>query len=157
MLSERDLIGVWRLISNLDIDEAGNTSEGPLGPTPKGLLIYERDGYLSVSMMRNSSAPRCDDSLDEDDSPGENDSPGEDAGVGPQKPQTPRTDYMGYSGKWRLVDGKAVHEVEVSSHRHMVDTEQIREIVLNGDRLTLYGTAIVGGRHQRRVLHWQRA
>lgn len=133
MLSEADLIGVWQLTSNLDVDEDGTTSEGPLGPHPKGLLIYGEHGYMSVSMMRTGRL----------------------SGTGSGR-ERPLTTYMGYSGTWRLVDDAVVHEVEISSHRHMVDTKQIREAVLDDDRLTLYATALIGGRPQRRVLTWQR-
>lgn len=134
MLSEADIIGVWRLISNLDVDEDGATSEGPLGPHPKGLLIYSGHGYMSVSMMRTGRLSG--------------------ASSGPGKPPTT---YMGYSGTWRLIDGVVVHEVEVSSHPRMVNTTQIREAVLADARLTLYATALIDGRAQRRVLSWQRA
>lgn len=134
MLSEADFIGVWRLISNLDVDEDGTTSEGPLGPHPKGLLIYGGHGYMSVSMMRTGRLSG--------------------ASSGPGRPPTT---YMGYSGTWRLVAGVVVHEVQVSSHPRMVDTKQIREAVLDDDLLTLYATTLIDGRTQRRVLSWQRA
>jgi len=134
MLSQADLLGVWQLISNLDVDEDGTASEGPLGPHPKGLLIYGGHGYMSVSMMRTGRV----------------------CGTGSES-GSPPTAYMGYSGRWRLVDGVVVHEVDVSSHRHLVDTKQIREATLDEDCLTLYATALVDGRPQRRVLTWQRA
>lgn len=134
MLSEADLIGVWQLVSNLDVDEDGAASEGPLGPHPKGLLIYGGHGYMSVSMMRTGRVS------------------GASLGQG-----TPPTTYMGYSGTWQLVDGVVVHEIEVSSHPHMVDTKQVRKAVLAEDCLTLYATTLIDGRSQRRVLRWQRA
>lgn len=131
-----DLIGVWRLVSYLDITETGDTSEGPLGTAPHGLLIYHPHGYMSVSMMPS-------------DHEAESASP-----PGP----APATSYMGYSGKWRLTDDRIiVHEVEVSAHPHMVGTEQIREVVLEGDELTLYGTAVISAHPLRRMLHWKRA
>ena len=138
-----DLIGVWRLVSCLDIAEAGNTSEGPLGTAPRGLLIYDQHGYMSVSMMRS----------DHDDGSGN-----------PPRTATgairtaPGMSYLGYSGTWRLADGPVVvHEVEVSAHPHMVGTEQIRQVVLQGDLLTLYGNAVISERPLRRMLNWQRA
>lgn len=134
MLSEADLIGVWQLVSNMDVDEDGATSEGPLGAHPKGLLIYGVHGYMSVCMMRT----------------------GRSSGSGSEPGRLPTT-YMGYSGTWWLADGMVVHEVEVSSHLHMVNTRQIREVVLDDDRLTLYATALIGGRPKRRVLSWQRS
>lgn len=134
MLSEACLIGAWQLISNLDLDADGIASEGPLGPHPKGLLMYGERGHMSVSMMRTERL--------------------NDAGPGPVRHPL---FYMGYSGTWRLVNNMIVHEVEVSSHLHMVNTKQIRKAVLSDDRLTLYATARIGRRLTRRVLSWQRA
>jgi hypothetical protein len=138
-----DLIGVWRLVSCLDLPEAGDASEGPLGTAPRGLLIYDPHGYMSVSMMRS----------DHDDE--SRNSPG----TATDTIRTaPAMSYMGYSGTWRLAVGPVVvHEVEVSAHPHMVGTEQIREVVLEGDQLTLYGTAVISERPLRRMLTWQRA
>ena len=118
-----ELVGAWRLLSYHDVDEAdGGLSEGPLGPDPRGLLIYTGSGHVSVGMMRGSGAPS----------------------------------YMGYAGNWRLDGTTVVHEVRVASHGHLVGTEQVRDAVLDGRHLTLYGTAVLGARRQRRVLVWER-
>lgn len=53
----RDFVGQWRLESYYDLDESGVTSEGPLGPSPVGLLYYGAEGALSVSMMRGEPVP----------------------------------------------------------------------------------------------------
>ncbi len=52
-----DLVGTWRLTAFHDVDGAGRTGEGPLGPEPSGLLIYTADGHVSVSMTRTGSGP----------------------------------------------------------------------------------------------------
>lgn len=135
-VSAVELVGVWRLVSCLDLTETGDTTEGPLGTAPRGLLIYHPHGYMSVSMMRSDELNRSD----------------------PDTIQTaPAMSFMGYSGSWRLVEGPAVvHRVEVSAHPHMVGTEQTREVVLEADQLFLYGTAVISARPLRRRLHWQR-
>lgn len=56
-MSGTDLVGVWRLVSFHDVDDAGQTSTGPLGADPSGLLIYTEDGHVSVSMMRTEPGP----------------------------------------------------------------------------------------------------
>ncbi|MGH3568642.1 MAG: lipocalin-like domain-containing protein [Pseudonocardia sp.] len=138
-----DLIGAWRLVSCLDITDAGSTSEGPLGTTPRGLLIYAPHGYMSVSMMRS------------DHGNGTGNLPSPAAGT---VRTAPDMSYMGYSGTWRLADGPVVvHAVQISAHPQMIGTEQIREVVLAGDQLTLYGTAVISERPLRRMLTWQRA
>lgn len=52
-----DIVGVWQLRSFHDVDDVGQTVEGPLGPNPMGMLIYTADGHVSVSMMRTSLGP----------------------------------------------------------------------------------------------------
>ncbi|MFF4208723.1 lipocalin-like domain-containing protein [Streptomyces sp. NPDC001796] len=123
-----DLIGVWRLLAYVDLDEAGGSREGPLGPDPRGLLIYDGHGHMSVSMMRGDHA------------------------TAPES----ATLFMGYAGTWRLVDGVVKHDVSVSAHPFQVGTELTREAELDGDRLVLHGVATIGGRPQRRRLTWQR-
>lgn len=54
----RDLVGVWRLESFRDVDDGGGpVGEGPLGPDPRGMLVYTADGHVSVSMMRTAPGP----------------------------------------------------------------------------------------------------
>ncbi|MGQ4614387.1 lipocalin-like domain-containing protein [Nocardia sp. R7R-8] len=121
-----DLVGTWELLSYYDIDEQGITSRGPLGDAPRGLLIYDAHGSMSVSMMRTDGA----------------------AGVTP---------FMGYAGTWRRTGAEVVHAISVCSNPAMARTEQVRQMSLNGDVLTLIGAAQVGGRTQRRVLTWRRS
>lgn len=132
IMSPGELVGTWQLESYVGVDDDGRTSEGPLGSTPQGLLIYGADRHMSVSMMRTDHEPSRDDS--------------------------PVTHFMGYAGTWRLAEQQVVHEVTVSSHSHLVGTRQVRDLVLDGDLLTLSGTALVSaGPPQRRVLTWRRA
>jgi hypothetical protein len=130
--SETDLVGVWQLVSFHDIDDSGQKREGPLGPQPRGLLFYSANGHMSVNMMRTSHPAGP-------DGQGERPSPA----------------YMSYGGSWRLEADRVCHTISVAPDPGWVDTEQVRELVLRGDRLTLYGTALVGP-PQRRVLDWQR-
>ncbi|MDQ1050682.1 lipocalin-like domain-containing protein [Streptomyces sp. V4I2] len=67
--------------------------------------------------------------------------------------------YMGYSGHWRLAGDRMTHRVLVSAHPRMAGTEQLRRVALDGDTLTLRGTAVtpVGGRAPERLLTWRRA
>ncbi|MER5203874.1 lipocalin-like domain-containing protein [Streptomyces sp. NPDC002825] len=128
MSAEEPVVGVWRLVSYVDLDESGKPTEGPLGPSPTGLLIYQAGGHMSVSMMRGDhrTAP---------------------AGT---------THFMGYAGTWRLDAGQVRHAVSVSAHAFQVGTELVRDWELEGDLLTLRGTAVLAGRTQPRVLTWQR-
>ena len=42
------LIGAWRLVR---IDASGPDTKPASGPQPKGMLIYTRDGHVSVQLM----------------------------------------------------------------------------------------------------------
>lgn len=121
-----DLIGTWELLSYYDIDDFDTKSEGPLGDAPRGLLIYESGGAMSVSMMRTDAA----------------------AGAVP---------FMGYAGTWRLSGTEVVHAISVCSNPAWAGTEQVRQLALDADVLTLIGAARVNGRTQRRVLTWRRS
>jgi len=47
------LIGAWHLVR---IDALGPDGKPPTGPQPKGMLIYTRDGHMSVQLMYPPSA-----------------------------------------------------------------------------------------------------
>ncbi|MCX4634060.1 lipocalin-like domain-containing protein [Streptomyces platensis] len=127
-----ELIGAWELTSYVSVDEGGALGEGPLGPEPRGLLIYSADGRVSVSMMRG------------DPPPADREGP------------VPR--FMGYAGTWRLSGRQVVHDVTVSSHGYLVGSRQTRRLVFDGALLTLSGSAgAAGGPPQERVLTWRRA
>lgn len=137
MLSEKDLAGVWRLVDHYYLDNDGSTSEGPMGSRADGLLIYHNDGYMAASLMRteqqasenDSSLPTYLGSTD---------------------------DYLGYSGRWRVRDDTVVHEVVVSSHLRVANTEQVREVAVDSDgKLRLRRR--LGGPHDYVVMDWQRA
>lgn len=129
MTTEQELIGVWELVDQTYLGADGATREGPLGPRAEGLLIYGEHGYMSVGLMRAAGAPT-----------------GGPGGV----PVT----FMGYSGRWWLADEAMVHEVVVASHARIVDTRQVRELRLEGDRLTLRERLDESPRYL--VLNWRR-
>lgn len=120
-----DLIGTWELRSYYDIDDNDAKSEGPLGVSPRGLLIYESCGHMSVSMMRTDDAAAA-------------------------------VLFMGYAGTWRLRGDEVVHAISVCSNPAWAGTEQVRQLKLSGEELTLIGAAQVDGRTQRRILAWRR-
>jgi hypothetical protein len=122
-----DLVGQWRLVSYVDVDDAGGSSEGPLGPAPRGLLHYGGDGSMSVSMMRTDPVP------------------------------SGAVAFMGYAGGWRLAGAQVVHAIEVCSNPAWADTEQVRDLTFDGELLVLVGAAVVNGKPQSRRLTWRRA
>lgn len=127
-----ELAGVWRLISFHDIDDEGIMRQGPLGPCPRGMLFYTADGHVSVTMMR---AP-----YDRDAAGAEH--------------EEPKQNYMSYAGTWRRTGNQVFHSLTVAPNPQWLGTEQVRDLVLEGDRLTLRGNSL--SRPNRRILQWER-
>ncbi|RAJ32107.1 lipocalin-like protein [Kitasatospora sp. SolWspMP-SS2h] len=131
MASEQDLVGVWQLIAHYYLEEDGSISEGPLGDDAAGLLIYHQDGYMAASLMRTRPADSDEAYLGSTD------------------------DFLSYSGRWQVRGDTVVHRVSIGSHARVVDTEQVREIVLRDGGLRLQRR--LGGPHAHVVMDWQRA
>ncbi len=130
-MQRSDLSGVWRLTAFDDLGPGGERLEGPLGPDPRGLLIYCDDGHMSVSLMRTADSTR--------------------------RPTTPaRLDFMGYAGTWRLDGDRVIHRVTITHTPRLKDHDQIRELRLDDGLMSLYGTVSFEGRDVRRVLEWRR-
>ncbi|MER5617295.1 lipocalin-like domain-containing protein [Streptomyces sp. NPDC002215] len=136
MLSEKDLIGVWKLKAHFYLEDDGSTREGPLGDRADGLLIYHADGYMAASLMRTEPLSVQD-------------------GSAPETYLGSADDYLGYSGRWQLRGDTVLHKVTIGSHRRVVNTEQVREIRFHEDTLRLQRR--LGGPHAYVVMDWRRA
>lgn len=62
---------------------------------------------------------------------------------------------MSYAGTWRRDRTQMVHTITIAPDASWLGTEQVRDMKPDGDRLTLYGTALVGA-PRRRVLERRR-
>ncbi|MFE1172291.1 lipocalin-like domain-containing protein [Streptomyces sp. NPDC058773] len=137
LLSPAELVGAWQLVEYGELRADGTLGEGPLGPRPRGVLIYEPHGHMSVSMMRGDAASGA---------------------VGVRTgPAVSSTGFMGYAATWRVVGRRILHHVQVSTHAYQLDQELIREARLEEGRLTLGGTVVLAGRPRHRVLVWRRS
>jgi len=136
MLSEKDLVGVWRLVAHFYLDDDGSTSEGPMGDQADGLLIYHEDGYMAASLMRTEPLTS------------ENGSP-------PPTYLGSTDNYLGYSGRWYLRGDTVIHEVFIGSHPRVVNTEQVRQVKLDDSGLRLLRR--LDGPHDHVVMDWRRA
>jgi len=133
MLSEKDLIGTWRLVSHHYLRGDGSVSEGPMGASADGLLIYQADGYMAASVMRTGESDEA-----------------------PATYLGSADDYLGYSGRWwvRGEDGVVVHDVVIGSHPRVVRTKQEREV-----HVTDFGVSLrrpMEGEFRYVVMDWRR-
>lgn len=110
------LVGTWALVSVEERQPSGNIVHW-MGPKPRGLLIYDRAGNMSVQIMRDPAAPRV--------------------------PADPQDGYIAYFGRYevREREGAVVHRVQGSVRPSEVGAEYTRSVRLSGDRLVLGLTA----------------
>ena len=52
-----ELVGAWKLLSYIEVPIGGIDSLFPLGKSPRGLLIYTVDGYMSVQIAKEGRLP----------------------------------------------------------------------------------------------------
>jgi hypothetical protein len=117
-----ELVGTWRLESWTIHDQDGVVWD-PLGEEGTGVLVITANGWLSAHLTLQEPVPVA-------------------------RNQT--ATYLGYAGRYRLVDKQLVTTVEISSVPDWVDTEQVREVELTGATLVLRPPTIGGVRHELR-------
>ncbi|RPE80243.1 lipocalin-like domain-containing protein [Vulcaniibacterium tengchongense] len=130
------LVGTWRVVAiedRRDRDDPGSAWIQPYGPNPRGYIVYDPTGHVSVHIMRTPAPARFADP----DRP----SPAELAAI--------HEGYAGYFGTYRVDEarGTVTHHVEGGSLPDYIGTDQVRPVSVSGDRLT-----IGDGRTWRRVL-----
>lgn len=134
------LEGTWKLLG-WEIGSGDGSVSYPFGPEATGLLHYTADGGMAACIARP-------------------DRPRWSTGNPRKAPEAERLaafeSYFHYAGTWRLEqrDGQTVvvHTVTHSLNPDFVGSEQVRQVELEGDHLTL--SAQEGPRHHR--LRWRR-
>jgi hypothetical protein len=106
------LVGTWTLVSFEERRSHGETIY-PMGPRPRGILIYDQAGTMSVQLMRDPSLRPL--SAD------------------------PRDSYYAYFGRYdvRAQEAAVVHHVEGSMRPGEIGVDYTRSVRLRGDRLIL--------------------
>ncbi|WP_127106920.1 lipocalin-like domain-containing protein [Pararhodobacter zhoushanensis] len=134
------LQGTWKLLG-WEIESEDGRVAHPFGPDATGLIHYTADGGMAACIAR-ADRPRWS------------------TGNPRKAPEGERLaafeSYFHYAGTWRIEerDGQTVviHSVTHSLNPDFVGSEQVRNVDLQGDRLTL--SAQEGPRHHR--LRWRR-
>ncbi len=140
-MESNPLIGAWRLVTY-----EAHTGDGvlyPLGEGATGYIMYTSDGYMSVLMMaagrKNFAAG---DML---------------AGTDEEKLAAAST-FVAYCGRYDYQGDRVIHKIETAFYPNRVDTEQVRYINLDGDRLILATPPMVlAGKSRKGRIVWQRA
>lgn len=137
------LVGGWELRGwTLEYSADGRVTE-PFGSRPEGRLLYTEDGCMSAVLQR-PGRPRL--SSDDPRTVPESEKAGAFSG------------YVHYSGRWRVVDGRVIHEVHESMNPNLIGSRQVRDVSLDGDRLELVAEEMLrsSGRLRRHRIRWAR-
>ncbi len=137
-----DVVGNWKLISIAATTVSGERNDSFFGPDPKGLLIYTRDGRMTVIITFSSRKQFS----------------GPDPFASPPDEQAAAfATVLAYGGRYSVTGDKVTHHVEVSSVEAWVNTDLARNIRFEGDRMTLITPPMsVGGTMQTGELIWER-
>jgi hypothetical protein len=139
-MTANPLIGTWRLLSWENRSVGGEISY-PLGKDAVGYIMYGRDGYMSVAIMRPDRAKFAAGDLL--------------SGSAQERARAAGT-YVSYCGRYEFRGDTVVHRVELSLFPNWVGVEQERLVEVKGNRLTLSTRPILLGGVQRTAhLIWE--
>jgi len=141
------LVGAWRLVSVETTRSNGEVIYPFYGRHPEGLLVYDRSGWMSVQIV-SDPPPTV---------PLSSSREGFLASKAAEK-VTAIEGYYAYFGTWTVdASGSTVtHHVRQSLYPGERGEDGVRQVSLEGDRLTLRAKAHeMGENHQRRLV-WER-
>lgn len=138
------LTGTWQLVRYEDHLLEGGASRFPFGEHPKGQLVYDGDGHMSIQLMKMPH-PKV--------------ASGDDERVTPEEKQALYDACVAYFGTYRVDESRhvVVHEVEGDLADVYVGLSQERPYVLEGDRLELVPVWESGGKKWTGVREFVRA
>jgi Lipocalin-like domain len=142
-----ELVGCWQLISIETVRPNGEVIYPFYGKHPEGLLMYDRDGWMSVQIVSDPKPTAPQTSSRE----------GFLAAASSEKAAA-IDGYYAYFGTWSVDPSGATvtHHIRQSLYPGERGEEGVRRLRLQGDRLTLTAkTHEMGEEHERRLV-WER-
>ena len=135
------LVDSWKLVSFESRDTNGNIAY-PWGKDPLGYLLYNSDGYMSVSIM-SSIRPKF--------------SSGDLKGGTLEEKVAAADSHISYRGTYEVKEDTVIHHIELSFFPNWIGVEQKRRLSIDGNRLSLSTPPIaVAGVEQTQHLVWER-
>ena len=135
------IAGTWRLIA-ASATSGGDRNDAPYGPNPSGFITYTRDGRVMAIISHSGRKPlasgdRISASVDE-------------------RAEAFATSFS-YAGRYSLAGDRIIHRVEIASVQNWVDTDLVRLVRVQNNRITLTTPPIsVGGQIRTTELVWER-
>jgi Lipocalin-like domain len=141
------LAGSWRLVSIETIRPNGEIIYPFYGKHPKGLLIYDRSGWMSVQIVSDPSPTVPAESSRE-----------KFARAAAAEKAAAIDGFYAYYGTWTVDDAGATvtHHIKQSLYTGERDSEAVRRLTLEGNRLTLVAKSHEMGEDHQRKLIWER-
>ncbi len=135
------LVGHWTLVS-FEVVTGGQT-EYPFGPDAVGELMYDGAGHMAVQVMKKGRPLFAS---------------GEQGGGSVEEVAAAFAGYAAYYGTFSVDERAAVvaHHVAACMFPNWVGTDQQRNALLEGDRLTLSTPMVVDGRERIYRAVWRR-
>ena len=140
-----ELVGAWKLLSYIEVPIDGLDSLFPLGKTPRGLLIYTTDGYMSVQIAKEGRLPfQSNDKLKPD----------------LEEMKDAVQGYLAFTGKYKVDNKQAIvhYVVSHSLYPNWDHSVMSRHVNLEGDVLYMKSTepSLSNGHLVNSYMTWQR-
>src|SRR5882757_4234277 len=114
------LVGTWRLLSAVDKTEAGQVHENPFGQNPVGFLTYTAEGrVMAIITYGGRKQLSVNDRVS---------APTEERGEA-------FATMFAYAGHYKIEGDRVTHHVEAASVQNWVNTDLVRTVKLDGNRL----------------------
>jgi hypothetical protein len=136
------LVGTWKLVSASLSTEGGGRNDAPFGASPTGFLTYTQEGRMSAMISHDGRKPlsASDRSL-----------------AGAEEMSEAFGAFTAYAGRYTLKEDRVIHHVEISSLQNWANTDLVRLIQFQGDRIVLRTPpAAANGKIQTWELVWER-
>ena len=141
-MSKQLLVGSWKLVSFESRDVNGSISY-PWGKDTVGYLMYNADGYMSVTIM-SPNRPKF--------------SSGDLKGGTTEEKVAAADTYVSYCGTYEVKQDTVIHHIELSFFPNWIGVDQKRMLSIDGNQLSLSTPPIaVAGVEQTHHLIWERA
>ena len=136
------LVGTWKLVSASSSTADGERNDTPFGLGPAGFLTYTQDGRVTA-MISYGGRKRL--------------SSSDPLSVSAEEQSEAFRTFVAYAGRYTLDGDKVIHHVEISSIQDWVDTDLVRSIKFEGERIVLATPpSLDSGKIRTFELIWQR-
>ena len=139
--SMEQIVGTWRLIAASALS-GGVKNDAPFGPNPSGLITYTGDGRMMAIISHSGRKPLAS---------------GDRISASVDERAAAFATSFSYAGRYSLAGDKIIHHVEIASVQNWVDTDLVRLVRLEDNRITLTTPPLsVGGQIRITDLVWER-